>query len=430
MCVVRYLLYLLDDRHQNYLINMQNNIAKTIIGAVALTGTAVAGSAVAPVQEAASHSGSFCETIQNIGKVYKDSTNPYIQEVSIFGRFQAQYAYLDGNDQNGDDFNQHFDEARRVRLGAKVKAFNGFEFKANINLVKDDRPKGGDRDWGYDSFDEAKATYSFGDLMGLQDVKVSYGRHKIGVGFEAHESSKKIKTVERSALSNTIYGPRYTGLLLSGKRAGVAGTVGVLSLDKSRFVGNWDAGTAIYASARFEALQGTVILDAFYNLDYGDASKDQIGVGYEQAYSASWLGDVRGWDFAANVVVGDKGSDADAGGAERGGAFWGLVLQPSRFLIEDKLEFVTQYQYQGSSSDAGIRANSRYLSRIESKNASVDINSRRGDAHHSIYAGLNYHFCGHNSKIMTGIQYEKLDTPAGSDNVDATSLWAAYRLYF
>ncbi len=409
---------------------MKNKITKTIIGAVVVTGTAIAGPSVAPDQETTTHSGSFCETIQSLGKIYKNNNNPYIQEVTVFGRFQAQYAYLDGNDENGDNFNQHFDEVRRARVGAKIKAFNGFEFKANISLVNDGRPKGGNREWGYDSFDVAKVTYSLGNFMGIEDVKLAYGRRKINMGHESTTSSKKIKTVERSAISNTIYAHRYTAFVVSGKRGGVEGKVGLLSLDDSDFVGTWDAGKALYAGVDFEALGGDISFDAFYNLDYGNASKDQVGVGYEQAYALSYAKEIEGWDFFADAILGDKGSDTEAGGAERGGLFWGLVLQPSRFIIEDKLEFVTQYQYQGSSSGAGIRANSRYLSRIESKNNSVVTNKRRGNSHQSIYAGLNYYFCGNNSKIMTGVQYETLDTPTGSDDVTATSLWAAYRMYF
>lgn len=404
---------------------MKNKLAKTIIGAVTVTASVGITNAGEPI----SQNGSFCETIQNLGKVYKDKSNPYVQEVSIFGRFQAQYAYLDGNDEDGRDFNQHFDETRRVRLGAKVKAFNGLELKANINLEDDQRPKGGDRNWGYNDFDQARISYEFENMAGFDKVEISYGRHKIKMGFESHESSKRIKSVERSALSNTIFDSRYTAFLVTGKRGDVSGTVGILSLDDSDFIGNWDAGNAIYASTEFQTLDGTMILDGFYNLDYG-SENDQIGVGYEQAYSVSYLRKLNGgWDLATNAVIGDKGSDADAGGRERGGMFWGLVVQPSKFIIEDKLEFVTLYQYQGSISDRGIRANSRYLSRIEDKNADVDINKRRGDSHHSIYAGLNYYLCGHNSKIMTGIQYERLGTD-GPDDVDATSLWAAYRMYF
>ena len=56
------------------------------------------------------------------------------------------------------------------------------------------------------------------------------------------------------------------------------------------------------------------------------------------------------------------------------------------------------------------------------------MNSGRGDSHHSLYAGLNWYLCGHNAKIMTGVEYQTIDTPDGDE--DATTLLLAYRMYF
>jgi hypothetical protein len=92
--------------------------------------------------------------------------------------------------------------------------------------------------------------------------------------------------------------------------------------------------------------------------------------------------------------------------------------------MEDKLEAVARYAYLAGDDSAGIRTNSRYFRRDNGG----DVNSGRGDEHHSIYAGLNYYFCGHKSKIMTGVEYETLDTDEG--DADATTLWLAYRTYF
>ena len=57
-----------------------------------------------------------------------------------------------------------------------------------------------------------------------------------------------------------------------------------------------------------------------------------------------------------------------------------------------------------------------------------EVNSGRGDSHHSLYAGLNWYLCGDNAKFMTGVEYQQLDTAAG--DASATSLLLAYRMYF
>lgn len=415
-------------RCSNHLYNinitiMENKIIKTMIGAVALSGAAIAGdvaeTAVAPV---ATNSGDFCNTLQNFGKLYSNKSNPYIQEVSIFGRFQGQYAYVQGSDVNGNDFNRDFEEVRRLRAGMKIKAFNGLQIKGNVNLEDDDKPTGGTRKFGYQSFDEFTVSYKFKDVAGLDALSLSYGRHKVAIGNESHTSSKKIKTVERSPLSNKLYDNRYTGLKIEAESGEMVGTLGIFSLEKNDFVSGWDAGTAVYASTEFKALNGNVLLDLFYNMDQG-TTDDELGVGYEWVTSAAWTGKLADWDLMVNVALGDNG---DSSNADREGAFYGLVIMPSKYIIEDKVEFVTRYQFQGSSEDEGIRTNSRYVRRSEL--GSTDLGGGRGDSHHSIYAGLNYFFCGHNSKIMTGVEYETLGAQDG--DVDATTLWLAYRMYF
>ncbi|MGJ8657541.1 MAG: porin [Akkermansiaceae bacterium] len=402
---------------------MENNVVKTIIGAIALSGAAVAGPIDAPVvAQPESNSGDFCSTLQNFGMLYNDKSNPFIQEVSVFGRFQGQYAYVDGSDVNGKDFNNDFEEVRRLRAGMKIKAFNGLQIKGNVNLEDDDKPTGGDREFGYQDFDQMKFSYKKKDIMGFDSLELTYGRHKIEIGSQSHTSSKKIKTVERSALSNKIADGRFTGFTLDFERGGLAGTLGFLSLDDSDFIGNWDAGNAIYASTSVEALGGDILFDVFYNMDQG-TDDDQIEVGYEWVASAAWNGQVADWDLMVNLVVGDNGEQSNS---DREGAFYGLVVMPSKYIIEDKLEFVTRYQFQGSSEEEGVRMNSRYVRRAEL--GDTDLGGGRGDAHHSIYAGLNYFFCGHNSKIMTGVEYETLTAQDG--DVDATTLWLAYRMYF
>jgi len=196
---------------------VQTNIAKTIIGASALFNTATAGTIEDPIQiEPEYHTGDFCTTLKDLGIIYKSKENRYIQEVSFFGRFQAQYGFVNGQDVDGDGFNETSQEIRRLRAGLKIKAFNGFQLKANVNLIDDDNPSGGERSFGYQDFDQLQLSYTKKDYLGFDSLKLSYGRHKIAVGHEGATSSKKIKIVERSAIANKLTNNRYTGLTLTG----------------------------------------------------------------------------------------------------------------------------------------------------------------------------------------------------------------------
>ena len=53
----------------------------------------------------------------------------------------------------------------------------------------------------------------------------------------------------------------------------------------------------------------------------------------------------------------------------------------------------------------------------------------KGSENHTLYAGLNYYLCGNNSKSSSGCEYETMEQEDG-DDADATTLWAAYRMYF
>lgn len=402
---------------------MEYKVIKAIIGTTALSGAAIAGPIDTPLTTPpTSNSGDFCNTLENFGTLYKNKENPYIQEITLSGRFHGQYAHVEGSDVNGNNFNEDYREIRRLRAGIEIKAFHDFTIKGAANLENDTSPAGGDRELGYHDFDQVQLTYKKKDILGFDSLALSYGRHKLDLGQEASISSRKIKTVERSAISNKLSGGRYTGILASAERNGVSGTVGLVSLDQSDFIGNWDAGRAIYANTSFEALGGEVLIDAFYNLDQGTID-DQVDVGYEWAASVAWNGTLGSWDLMMNVAFGDNGNDTNP---DREGSFYAFVVMPSKEIIEDKLEFVTRYQFQASTEDEGIRMDSRYARFAET--GATDIGRGRGDSHQSIYAGLNYFFCGHNSKVMAGLEHETLSAQNG--NVDTTTLWLAYRMYF
>ncbi|MFK7911338.1 MAG: hypothetical protein AB8F34_12165, partial [Akkermansiaceae bacterium] len=222
---------------------------------------------------------------------------------------------------------------------------------------------------------------------------------------------------------------RYTGLLLSAEKGNWAGTIGYLSLDATKEVGNWSHGNALYLLSEHKLDSGTLSFDLFYNLDADSSGDDEVGVGYEWTATVSYVTDVGNWNLLTQAIYGDNGDTSYAGRKSRSGSFYGVIIEPSTYIIEDKLEFVARYAYQASSEDQGIRVNSRYTRATHGGN----VNGGRGDEHHSVYAGLNWYLCDHNAKFMVGVEYDVLDTPnAGGteDDADATTLWAAYRMYF
>ena len=229
--------------------------------------------------------------------------------------------------------------------------------------------------------------------------------------------------MERSNISNWFYGSaRPTGVLVSASRGGIDWTAGVLSTDSDEMLAQWDDALAYYVSASFAAGNGRVTLDGVYN-DFDPATDQEDEIGYEWGISAAYETKIGNWDFMANALYGET---------HGGEAVYGLVLMPSTFLIEDKLEAVFRYQYAGSDGE-NISISRRNVNNVHRHDRGFSIPA--GDENHTLYVGLNYYLCDHNAKIMVGAEYETLDgiRPAGANfdlDADALTFWAAFRMYF
>ncbi|MDA7684191.1 OprO/OprP family phosphate-selective porin [bacterium] len=383
-------------------------------GVTATTLSAFAGD-MAVTPPAPVNNGNWCDALQGIGTIYKDKNNPYIQEIKVFGRAHYQFSSTDG-EYNGTDFDSNGGELRRLRFGTSIKFLNDFKLVGRGNFEEGEYRND---EIGYDSMDELYLEYGLGDFAGFEDVTIGYGRYKVAFGGEEHISSKKIKTVERSNINNFYAPRRSTGFLVGASRGDIDLTVGIFSTDRDQTLGQWDQGVAYYASAGFEALSGNVTVDFIYN----DANpvEDQT-FGYEWATSVTHQSEFGNWDLFLNATYGET---------HAGSNVYGVVVMPSTFLIEDKLEAVVRYQYAASDAVDGFSINSRNVRNAAGAHRS-NTQIASGDENHTLYAGLNYYLCDHNAKVMVGVEYETLDggTAANPVDLEATTLWAAFRMYF
>lgn len=381
----------------------------TAAASVAALSTAFAGSSPASeviTPAAPPANGDWCQALKDFGKFYKNDSSPYIQELKFFGRFQWQAGTVDAEDFNGNDFDDDFTEVRRFRIGTQVKFLNHFKLKVNANL-EDGGPN--DHSFGYDGLDVAHLTYTQGANTFI------YGRQKFTFGQESHDSSKRLKTVERSNLTNYFYGSRRpTGFTYATKHGDLKGRISIFSTDEDDELAQWGEGIAFYLNLQYACQCGTLNFDFLYN----DADSSDVDVfdSIEWATSLAFLTKKGDWEILANILYGEN-FDGDA--------VYGIIIMPSTFLIEDKLEFVARYQFAGADNDM-LRLTSRYARRADNGDGTL---GESGDENHTFYVGLNWYLCGHASKFQFGVEYETLDQEDG-DDADAITLWAAYRLYF
>jgi len=427
-----------------YTINIRKMtlITKTIIAASTLTlGSTLAtqaGEDKSVIEPPKPASFSSCDALKNLGKIYKNNDNPYIQEWKIFGRMHYQTGSISGEGADGGSFHDNFDTFRRMRIGTSLKFAQYFKAVFRTQLVADSRYKGGELNWGipekeWASFDEVflrfNAKKAF-NIDGLDKLDITYGRQKFLMSAEAHESSKRIKTIERSAIANTVYlGALPVGLTISGKKGSwaVNGSIYSDTWAETRadsVFGDWSGGEG-YLLNVIKTLDNNdeIIFDYLYHNDDNGPGKNDFFFNKKWAVSLAYQGERGPWGFMVNVIGGDHGKQDKK---SREGAFYGAVAQGTYWLIDDKLEAVGMYQWQGSTEEEGVVAYSKDFA--ASGGHGGDVNKGRGDSHHMLYAGVNWYLCGDHSKIMLGVEYDNLDTPKG--NANATTLWAAYRLYF
>ncbi|MDX1681115.1 MAG: porin [Akkermansiaceae bacterium] len=396
-----------------------NNVSKLALGATLAL----------QVPAAAENSGDWCSMLKSKPTIYKNSDNPYIQEIGFEGRLQWQTASIDVNGINGTSDEDTFTEWRRARLGTKVKFLNYFSAKYQANFVSDGRPSGGELEWDYQDIDEAYLTFDLNKAMGgsyFDDLAVGYGRYKYTLGYESTASSKKLLTVERSALANKVYGSsRPTGLKVDAAKGDWEFSAALYSTSEdgseNEFFSGFNDGEVLWFHAGYAPSGNwTYGFDASYNT--ADPTE-----GDDSNITTKWATSINAEYSSGNFgVIYDliAGENLDSSNADREGTFYGAMVMPYYWVMEDKLQWVGQVQYMASDEDEGVRFNSRYGRR----NHAANVNSGRGDNHLSLYTGLNYYICDHNAKVQGGIEWQDLDTPSGS--VDTLTYILAVRTYF
>ena len=89
------------------------------------------------------------------------------------------------------------------------------------------------------------------------------------------------------------------------------------------------------------------------------------------------------------------------------GDIYGVVVMPSMFIIEDRLEAVLRYQW-ASSTELQLRPGRGGHTSVRAFAEADGVKISKGDENHTFYAGLNYYFCEDNLKLMAGVEHETL----------------------
>ena len=379
----------------------------------------------------------FCKWWKGLGTLYSDPENPYLQEFKVLGRLHYQYGLLDGEG-SGNEFNYDAHQVRRLRAGFSSKFLDNWDLYAEAEFGRDRRPRGGDFDIRFQHMWQLKLHFDAKKAFGLDHIdglKLGIGSREINMSYEWVTSSKRIKSVERTAIANKIWAfnsefANPTGAWVITKLKPVTWTFGAFSTTQDDWIAPFDDGELYYSNLHWDLCDGPngedtdVRWAAFYQDRSGD---DQVlAAGLDWATALSIQHKEGAWEFHAEAIAGDNGTQSDA---HREGDFWGAVVMPSYWLFDSSLEAVLQFQYQGSDESEGVRLNSRYARRAGVRENLPTFANGRGDEHYSVYAGLNKLLCGHQHKVMFGVEYNSLHQN-GSEAFRGFTALVAYRTYW
>jgi len=379
----------------------------------------------------------FCEWWKGLGTLYSNPENPYIQEFKFIGRFHYQYGLVDGKGA-GNEVNYETDELRRFRMGASSKFLDYWDLYAETEISDDQRPRGGDlairfqHMWQLKMHFDAKQAF---DLDRIDGLKFGIGSREINMSYEWVTSSKRIKTVERSAISNKIwaYNSEFanpTGVWVVTELKPITWTIGVFSTTQDDWIAPFEDGELYYSNVHWDVYDGPsgedtdVRWTAFYQDRSGD--DEVLAGGLDWATALSVQHKQGPWELHVEGIAGNNGKQSNA---DREGNFWAAVVMPSYWIVADSLEAVARFQYQGSEESQGIRLNSRYVRRAGARDNLPTFANGRSDEHYSVYAGLNKLLCGHQHKIMIGVEYDSLHQD-GNELYRGWTALTAYRTYW
>lgn len=343
--------------------------------------------------------GSILDDLWGLPVLYLNEENPILQEFRITGRYQGQYAVVDSDQSDFDDW-----ENRRWRLGAEARLFGKVTAEATINI--DDTLH-----TFYESLDSALVGIAFSEAF-----TVKAGKHKPRWSHEWSTSSKSILTFERGLLVNQIKPDKSTGVTASGKSGNWSYLGGVFSGDLNDEFGNLDGGAFYLLSLGYD-FSSVVSLDQLvWRVDYllnDPDPADSAAAPYKHSVATS-LELAKGRFHWVNELIYASGMSPDA---------YGFSSMPY-FNLTEKVQFVMRYQYAHGDDDS-LRVQKRYEREVPNL-----TDGGRGEEYHAVYGGLNYYIHGHGLKLMTGVEWATMDGGGDGGDYDGWTWFGGVRLSF
>ena len=345
------------------------------------------------------------DKLWNLAVLYKNKDNPWLQEISLFGRINVNWANVDTDAGDWSDW-----EARRVRAGVKVKFLQSLELKTEVRFLPFE-------DEIYDGLTEASLTWTASPAF-----RLGIGKQLPRYLLEGAISANELLTVERSHLAGTFWVGEdnfSTGVTAAGDIGKWSYSAGIYSAENDKQWGKLNAGFYGVASLAYDFGEALHLEKAVVRGDFAYNNGDTANTTpkpFEQVYALGLDAKQGRFGLQTNAAFGT--------GLRSQPDVWGLVIMPS-YRLSDQWELVTRYTFLHSEGADGLKPVRRYENEVD------DINGTKGDQYQAIYAGLNHYLYGNKLKIQAGVEYSWMEDKA--DNGGKYAGWSfltGFRFYF
>jgi hypothetical protein len=364
--------------------------ALAISAAALLTApSAIGGQPLTKVSEPQTKSQTFFDELWNLATLYKDDTNPFIQEFRLKARYHGQHYWVDSDQGSARDW-----ENRRPWYGFDARLFNR-QVQLFLRAATSE-----DFSEAYESLIDAYLRYS-----PSKEWSLTIGRQKPRIAhYDWVQSSQNAPTLERSQPFGQIAVNRVTGAVLEYKKGPWDFVAGAYSNDIDDEFGSFDGGHSISLGFgyRFESFAGLDHLSLHFDyLESSISENDTLLNRYERLFTATAIAEKDRF----GIFI--EGFAASGGAAD----FLGGFIQLTYELIPDRFELVTRYTLSGGDGPNSVVAQRRY-----EREAPQITGGGQGETYQALYLGTQTFIHGDKLKLLAGAEYADLD--GGGDGGD------------
>jgi hypothetical protein len=364
---------------------------------------------VAPKEE------SLCDRLTNLGKLYRDDSNPFVEEFDLTGRLQMDYYHVDA-DSGIPSKNAEVGsfEIRRLRLGEDAWfAGRHLELKADLDTNLDSR--------GATRVFYNRMTNLFANVVVDDELKIKAGKYEPHFGYDREVSDTLQPFFERSFFDDQVFNHTANDYVTGASVYGNFGHLGYLSsiysMNVNKELGEFNGGQAYLEELNYDFKSALKSDKALWTADYMHMG----GINANSNVFNTMHNAVATYFDYKKGLFGLVTQFGYGNGVASKGDVYQMLLMPT-VDITDHLQAELRY-----ALGLGTESNSiTILNRQESQAA-----KGTGSTLNSLYLGANYFICGYNLHVMAGIQYDHLSGGTGAHaNFDGWTPLVGLRTFF